>query len=66
MLVHRDFPAADAYLLTKAVMSATDPRTQIYPPAANTRAADAAANTFLPFHPGALRYYREAGISGLK
>jgi len=47
-------------------MSATDPRTQIYPPAANTRAADAAANTFLPFHPGALRYYREAGITGLK
>ena len=66
VLVHRDFPAADAYLLTKAVMSATDPRTQIYPPAANTRAADAAANTFLPFHPGALRYYREAGITGLK
>jgi uncharacterized protein len=66
VLVHKDFPAADAYLLTKAVMSAGDPRTQIYPAAANTRAADAAANTFLPFHPGALKYYREAGVTGLK
>jgi TRAP transporter TAXI family solute receptor len=66
VLVHKDFPVADAYLLTKAVMSASDPRTQIYPAAANTRAADAAANTFLPFHPGALKYYREAGVTGLK
>ena len=66
VLVHRDFPAADAYLLTKAVMSANDPRTQIYSAAANTHASDAAANTFLPFHPGALKYYREAGVSGLK
>ena len=66
VLVHKDFPQADAYLLTKAVMSATDPRTQIYAPAANTRAKDAAANTFLPFHPGALKYYSEAGITGLK
>jgi len=66
VLVHKDFPAADAYLLTKAVMSATDPRTQIYSAAANTRAKDAGANSFLPFHPGALRYYGEAGITGLK
>ena len=66
VLVHKDFPQADAYLLTKAVMSATDPRTQIYAPAANTRAKHAAANTFLPFHPGALKYYSEAGITGLK
>lgn len=66
VLVHKDFPAADAYLLTKAVMSATAPRTQIYPAAANTRAANAATNTFLPFHPGALKYYDEVGIAGLK
>ena len=66
VLVHKDFPAADAYLLTKAVMSASDPRTQIYPAAASTRAADAAANTFLPFHPGALKYYGEIGVTGLK
>lgn len=66
VLVHKDFPATDAYLLTKAVMTASDPRTQIYAAAANTRAQDAAANNFIPFHPGALKYYGEAGISGLK
>jgi hypothetical protein len=66
VLVNKDFPAPDAYLLTKAVMRASDPRTQIYAPAANTRAANAATNTFLPFHPGALQYYREAGVAGLQ
>ena len=66
VLVHKDFPIADAYLLTKVVMSVHDPRTQIYPAAAKTRAPDAAANTFLPFHPGALKYYHEAGVTGLK
>jgi len=66
VLVHKDFPAADAYLMTKAVLSATDPRAQIYASAAGTRAANAGANTFLPFHPGALKYYRENGISSLK
>ena len=66
MLVHKNFPAADAYLLTKAVMSASDPRTQIYAAAANTRAKDASANNFIPFHPGALKYYGEAGVMGLK
>ena len=66
VLVHKDFPAADAYLLTKAIMSAIDPRTQIYAASANTRAANATTNTFLPFHPGALRYYGEAGVAGLK
>ena len=66
VLVNKDFPAADAYLLTRAVLSATDPRAQIYASAGGTRAANASANTFLPFHAGALKYYREAGIDGLK
>ena len=66
VLVHKDFPVADAYLLTKVIMNAPDPRAQIYPAAVNTRAGNAAANTFLPFHPGALKYYGEAGVGGLK
>ena len=66
VLVHKDFPAADAYLLTKAVLSAANPREQIYNSAAGTRAENARANTFLPFHPGALKYYQEAGISNLE
>jgi len=33
------------------------------PVAAATRAANAVNNRILPFHPGALRYYREAGVT---
>jgi TRAP-type uncharacterized transport system substrate-binding protein len=66
VLVHKDFPAADACLMTKAVLSATDPRAQIYASAAGTRAVNAINNTFLPFHQGAQKYYRETGINNLK
>ena len=66
VLVHKDFPRADAYLLTKAVLGATSPGEQIYAPAARTRADNARSNTFLPFHPGALKYYQEQGIGSLK
>ena len=66
VLVHKDFPVADAYLLTKSIMTASEPRTQIYAAAANTRPQDARANGFLPFHPGALKYFSEAGVAGLQ
>jgi hypothetical protein len=52
-----------AYAMTKAVLSAADPKSEIYPTAAGTRAAKAVKNRVLPFHPGALRFYREAGIA---
>jgi hypothetical protein len=26
-------------------------------------AANVTANTFMPFHPGAVRYYRESGVT---
>ena len=38
------------------------PKTEIYPAAAQTRAVNAAMDRFMPFHPGALRFYSEAGI----
>jgi TRAP-type uncharacterized transport system substrate-binding protein len=44
-------------------MSAADPKSEIYPTAAGTRAANAPNNRILPFHPGALRFYREAGVT---
>lgn len=62
VLVDKAFPEADAYRITRAVLSASDPRKDIDPTAAGTRADRAPANTFLPFHPGAIRYYRERGI----
>ena len=41
----------------------TDPRAEIHASAAGTRAQNAPANTVLPFHPGAARYYAERGIT---
>jgi TRAP transporter TAXI family solute receptor len=63
VVANRDLPDDTAYAITKAVLSATDPKSQIYPTAAGTRAANAANNRILPFHPGAARFYREAGIT---
>jgi hypothetical protein len=45
------------------VLSATDPKFEIYPTAEGTRATNAANNRILPFHPGAMRFYREAGVT---
>jgi uncharacterized protein len=52
----------DAYAITKTVLSAADPKSEIGPTAAQTRAENAAMDRFMPFHPGALRFYAEAGI----
>jgi TRAP transporter TAXI family solute receptor len=63
VVANKDLPAETAYALTKAVLSAADPRSEIYPTAAGTRANNAINNRIMPFHPGALRLYREAGIA---
>ncbi|MCA3176782.1 MAG: TAXI family TRAP transporter solute-binding subunit [Burkholderiales bacterium] len=65
-VVHKDFPEADAYLITRAMLSAKDPAKEIHPTAASTLAKNATTNDFLPFHPGALQFYNQAGIKGLK
>ncbi len=63
VVANNDLPDDVAYAITRAVLSATDPGSDIYPTASGTRAANAANNHILPFHPGALRFYREAGIN---
>ena len=65
VMAHKDLPDADAYFITKTVLSASDPKA-IAVSAEPTRIANAPNNTTVPFHPGALRFYREMGLRDLK
>lgn len=56
-------PDAVAYAFTRATLSAADPVAEIHASAAGTRAANAPANSVVPFHPGAARFYAERGIT---
>jgi uncharacterized protein len=62
VVANKDLPTDTAYAITKAVLSASDPTSQIHPTAAGTLARNAVQNRVVPFHPGAKRFYDEAGI----
>ncbi|MGD0850093.1 TAXI family TRAP transporter solute-binding subunit [Bradyrhizobium sp.] len=62
VVANKDLPADTAYAITKAVLSAPDPASRIHPTAAGTLARNAVQNRVVPFHPGAKRFYDEAGI----
>jgi TRAP transporter TAXI family solute receptor len=62
VIANKDLPVETAYAITKAVLSATDAKSEIYPTATGTRAGNAPNNRIMPFHPGAIRFYREAGV----
>lgn len=61
VMAHQDFPETDAYWITRQVLSLADP-TQIHPSAAPTRMQNAPLNRVVPFHVGALRFYKEKGV----
>jgi TRAP transporter TAXI family solute receptor len=62
VVANKDLANETAYAITKAVLSAADPRSEIYPTAAGALAGNAAYNRIMPFHPGAMRFYAEAGL----
>jgi len=57
-----DLPNDLVYQLVKAIHENQPRLAQIHSAARETLPENALKNTFLPFHPGAIRYYREIGI----
>jgi len=62
LVVSADMPDAKAYAITKAVFEHFDDLRRLYPSLGVITKADAAHSGVLPVHPGALKYFKEAGL----
>lgn len=62
-VAHKDLPDDLVYAIVKAVFGNHDRLVAIHSSAKETLAANVSRNGFLPFHPGAMRYYREIGVA---
>ena len=62
-IAHKDLPDDVAYKIVKSVLENNDRMVKGHSAAKETIAANAARNGFLPFHPGAVKYYKEKGIA---
>jgi TRAP transporter TAXI family solute receptor len=58
-----DLPDDLVYQLVKAVFENQPRLVKAFPAASDTIPQNVVKDTFLPFHPGAVRYYREIGIN---
>ena len=61
-VAHQDMPESLAYEITKLVMEGNEAMMQIHATAAETIPENADKNSFMTYHPGALRYFDEKGI----
>lgn len=61
-VAHKDMPASLAYEVTKLVMENNDRMLMVHSAARATVVENVKNNSFLPFHPGAVRYYDEKGV----
>ncbi len=62
-VAHQDMPESLAYEITKLAMENPDRMVQIHAAASETLAENWDKNTFMPYHPGAVRYFEEKGIA---
>ncbi|MFN3724551.1 MAG: TAXI family TRAP transporter solute-binding subunit [Paracoccaceae bacterium] len=62
-VAHADMPESLAYEITKLALDNNDRMMQIHATAAETKIDNWDKNTFMPFHPGAVKYYEEKGIT---
>ena len=61
-IAHKDLPADLIYGIVKAVMENNPRMVQGHAAAKETLPQNVDKNTFLPFHPGAVRYFEEKGF----
>ena len=61
-IVHKDFDAETAYKITKAVLENNAELVKGHAAGVETLAKNWDKNTFMPFHPGAVKYFAEKGI----
>ncbi len=62
-IAHKDLPEDLVYEIVKAVLENNAQMVKGHAAAKETLAQNWNRNTFLPFHPGAVRYYKEKGIN---
>jgi TRAP transporter TAXI family solute receptor len=63
-VAHADLPNDLVYQIVKAVFENHEQMMEVHAAAADTVPANIERNTFLPLHPGAIRYYRQVGRAG--
>jgi uncharacterized protein len=64
-VAHADLPDDLVYRVVKAVFDNHERMLEVHAAAAATVPANITRNSFLPLHPGAIRYYRQVGVAGL-
>ncbi len=62
-IAHKELPDDVAYKIVKAVLDNNPAMVKGHSAAKETLAENAGKNTFLPFHPGAVKYFKEKGIA---
>jgi len=62
-IAHRDMPESLAFEITRLALDNPERMTQIHAAAKETLVQNWDKNTFMPFHPGAVRYLADKGIA---
>jgi TRAP transporter TAXI family solute receptor len=62
-IAHADMPESLAYEITRLAMDNPERMVQIHAAARETLPENWDKNTFMPYHPGAVRYFEEKGIA---
>ncbi|MCF3972857.1 TAXI family TRAP transporter solute-binding subunit [Paracoccus salsus] len=62
-VAHQDMPDSLAYEITKLAMENPDRMVQIHAAARETLRENWDKNSFMPYHPGAVQYFTEAGVT---